>query len=181
MNALEKFTETLEKFAEIVRIENPKDIQVAGDHYKNRKIEPLDFLQEVAEVYGYTIASACKYILRYKNKGQYQSDLLKIAHYAQLSKTYYDSYRKAAMEGGNPLQNLSLTTFKGKLDRKLELTKMLPDLGIEPDSRAAMMFDFITRFAEDYAVGNDFKGPLNNLFHVIRQELLSSPENKDNL
>ena len=58
---------------------------------------------------------------------------------------------------------------------------MLPDLGIEPDSRAAMMFDFITRFAEDYAVGNDFKGSLNNLFHVIRQELLSSPENKDNL
>ena len=52
----------LEKFAEIVRIENPKDIQ------------------EVAEVYGYTIASACKYILRYKNKGQYQNDLLKIAH-----------------------------------------------------------------------------------------------------
>lgn len=173
MNALEKFTETLEKFAEIVRIENPKDIQVAGDHYKNRKIEPLDFLQEVAEVYGYTIASACKYILRYKNKGQYQSDLLKIAHYAQLHKTQQDRHHGIAYCNTESLHAIE--------KQKARLMAMLPDLGVEPDSRAAMMFDFITRFAEDYAVGNDFKGPLNNLFHVIRQELLSSPENKDNL
>lgn len=173
MNALEKFTETLEKFAEIVRIENPKDIQVAGDHYKNRKIEPLDFLQEVAEVYGYTIASACKYILRYKNKGQYQSDLLKIAHYAQLHKTQQDRHHGIAYCNAESLHAIE--------KQKARLMAMLPDLGVEPDSRAAMMFDFITRFAEDYAVGNDFKGPLNNLFHVIRQELLSSPENKDNL
>lgn len=173
MNALEKFTETLEKFAEIVRIENPKDIQVAGDHYKNRKIEPLDFLQEVAEVYGYTIASACKYILRYKNKGQYQSDLLKIAHYAQLHKTQQDRHHGIAYCNAESLNAIE--------KQKARLMAMLPDLGVEPDSRAAMMFDFITRFAEDYAVGNDFKGPLNNLFHVIRQELLSSPENKDNL
>lgn len=173
MNALEKFTETLEKFAEIVRIENPKDIQVAGDHYKNRKIEPLDFLQEVAEVYGYTIASACKYILRYKNKGQYQSDLLKIAHYAQLHKTQQDRHHGIAYCNAESLNAIE--------KQKTRLMAMLPDLGVEPDSRAAMMFDFITRFAEDYAVGNDFKGPLNNLFHVIRQEILSSPENKDNL
>lgn len=173
MNALEKFTETLEKFAEIVRIENPKDIQVAGDHYKNRKIEPLDFLQEVAEVYGYTIASACKYILRYKNKGQYESDLLKIAHYAQLHKTQQDRHHGIAYCNAESLNAIE--------KQKTRLMAMLPDLGVEPDSRAAMMFDFITRFAEDYAVGNDFKGPLNNLFHVIRQEILSSPENKDNL
>lgn len=173
MNALEKFTETLEKFAEIVRIENPKDIQVAGDHYKNRKIEPLDFLQEVAEVYGYTIASACKYILRYKNKGQYESDLLKIAHYAQLHKTQQDRHHGIAYCNTESLHAIE--------KQKARLMAMLPDLGVEPDSRAAMMFDFITRFAEDYAVGNDFKGPLNNLFHVIRQEILSSPENKDNL
>ena len=173
MNALEKFTETLEKFAEIVRIENPKDIQVAGDHYKNRKIEPLDFLQEVAEVYGYTIASACKYILRYKNKGQYESDLLKIAHYAQLHKTQQDRHHGIAYCNAESLHAIE--------KQKAKLMTMLPDLGVELDSRAAMMFDFITRFAEDYAVGNDFKGPLNNLFHVIRQEILSSPENKDNL
>lgn len=173
MNALEKFTETLEKFAEIVRIKNPKDIQVAGDHYKNRKIEPLDFLQEVAEVYGYTIASACKYILRYKNKGQYESDLLKIAHYAQLHKTQQDRHHGIAYCNTESLHAIE--------KQKARLMAMLPDLGVEPDSRAAMMFDFITRFAEDYAVGNDFKGPLNNLFHVIRQEILSSPENKDNL
>ena len=173
MNALKKFTETLEKFAEIVRIENPKDIQVAGDHYKNRKIEPLDFLQEVAEVYGYTIASACKYILRYKNKGQYESDLLKIAHYAQLHKTQQDRHHGIAYCNAESLNAIE--------KQKTRLMAMLPDLGVEPDSRAAMMFDFITRFAEDYAVGNDFKGPLNNLFHVIRQEILSSPENKDNL
>lgn len=173
MNALKKFTETLEKFAEIVRIENPKDIQVAGDHYKNRKIEPLDFLQEVAEVYGYTIASACKYILRYKNKGQYESDLLKIAHYAQLHKTQQDRHHGVAYCNTESLHTIE--------KQKARLMAMLPDLGVEPDSRAAMMFDFITRFAEDYAVGNDFKGPLNNLFHVIRQEILSSPENKDNL
>lgn len=173
MNALKKFTETLEKFAEIVRIENPKDIQVAGDHYKNRKIEPLDFLQEVAEVYGYTIASACKYILRYKNKGQYESDLLKIAHYAQLHKTQQDRHHGIAYCNTESLHAIE--------KQKARLMAMLPDLGVEPDSRAAMMFDFITRFAEDYAVGNDFKGPLNNLFHVIRQEILSSPENKDNL
>lgn len=173
MNALKKFTETLEKFGEIVRIENPKDIQVAGDHYKNRKIEPLDFLQEVAEVYGYTIASACKYILRYKNKGQYESDLLKIAHYAQLHKTQQDRHHGIAYCNAESLNAIE--------KQKTRLMAMLPDLGVEPDSRAAMMFDFITRFAEDYAVGNDFKGPLNNLFHVIRQEILSSPENKDNL
>ena len=60
----------LEKLGQILKIENAKETQVAGSHYKNRKMEPLDFLQEVAIYYGYTVASATKYLLRYKNKGQ---------------------------------------------------------------------------------------------------------------
>lgn len=42
MNAIE----TLEQIA---NTSNPKEIQVSGTHYKNRKMEPLDFLQQVAE------------------------------------------------------------------------------------------------------------------------------------
>lgn len=152
MNAIE----TLEQIA----TSDPKEIQVSGTHYKNRKMEPLDFLQQVAEAYGYTIASACKYILRYKNKGQAESDLLKIAHYAQLHKHQQDS-----LHGINVEVDLKKS--------KAHLMNLLHLVGVE-EPNAVQMFDYITSFAVSYAKGDgEHEMYLKKLFECIKKELLA--------
>lgn len=124
----------LEKLGQILKIENAKETQVAGSHYKNRKMEPLDFLQEVAVYYGYTIASATKYLLRYKNKGQWQDDLLKIAHYSRLHemeqdqvavftlslvKNYSIAFLKKSATQNNNITSLAVYRTANTLKRKL--------------------------------------------------------------
>jgi hypothetical protein len=64
--------------------------QVAGDHYKKLKIQPIEYI--VANELGFIEGNIVKYATRHKDKGGIQ-DVNKIIHYAQLLKDlYYAEY-----------------------------------------------------------------------------------------
>lgn len=65
------------------RLTNPMATQVAGDHYKNMKIQPIEFIQ--ANNLGFIQGNIVKYATRYPHKGCPVDDLRKIIHYAQLA------------------------------------------------------------------------------------------------
>lgn len=62
-------------------INNPLNKQIGGSHYKNFKIQPIEFIQKnnLSFIQGCII----KYICRYKDKNGLQ-DLEKIKHYVDL-------------------------------------------------------------------------------------------------
>jgi len=55
--------------------------QVGGSHYKNYKIQPVEFI--IKNNIGFVQGNIIKYILRFKEKGGVQ-DLLKAKHYIEL-------------------------------------------------------------------------------------------------
>lgn len=57
------------------------DKQVGGNHYKNFKIQPIEFT--VGNNLGFIEGSIIKYICRYENKNGIE-DLKKIKHYVDL-------------------------------------------------------------------------------------------------
>lgn len=57
--------------------------QVGGSHYKDCKIEPIEYIY--ANNLGYCEANIVKYITRYASKGGEQ-DLDKVIHYVELLK-----------------------------------------------------------------------------------------------
>lgn len=58
-----------------------KDIQVGGSHYKDMKIQPVEYI--VANNLGYCEGNVVKYISRWKSKGGVD-DLRKARHYIDL-------------------------------------------------------------------------------------------------
>ena len=58
------------------------NIQVGGDHYKNFKIQPYDFIYY--NDLPFTEGCIIKYICRYKKKGTPIEDLKKIKHYVDI-------------------------------------------------------------------------------------------------
>jgi hypothetical protein len=60
---------------------NPLDVQVGGGHYKDLKIQPIEYIH--ANNLGYCEANVVKYISRWKSKGGLQ-DLEKVKHYVDL-------------------------------------------------------------------------------------------------
>jgi len=58
------------------------DVQVGGDHYKNYKIQPWDFIYY--NDIPFTEGCIIKYICRYKKKGTPIEDLKKIRHYVNI-------------------------------------------------------------------------------------------------
>ena len=52
--------------------------QVGGSHYKNYKIQPVEFI--IKNNIGFVEGNIIKYVLRFKEKGGVQ-DLLKAKHY----------------------------------------------------------------------------------------------------
>lgn len=56
------------------------DNQVGGDHYKNKVIQPIEFI--MANGLNFCEGSIVKYITRWREKGGVQ-DLQKVIHYAQ--------------------------------------------------------------------------------------------------
>lgn len=56
------------------------DYQHGGDHYKQKQIQPWDYI--IANNLGYLEGNAIKYITRWKAKGGIQ-DLKKAQHYIQ--------------------------------------------------------------------------------------------------
>ena len=63
---------------------NALDKQVAGDHYKTMKIQPVEFCQ--FNELNYCEAAAIKYICRHKRKNGAE-DLNKAIHYLELLKS----------------------------------------------------------------------------------------------
>lgn len=60
---------------------NPLNIQIGGNHYKNLKIQPIEYCME--NNLGACESAIIKYITRYKNKNGIE-DLKKIKHYVDL-------------------------------------------------------------------------------------------------
>lgn len=57
--------------------DNPLDVQIAGEHYKNMKIQPIVFINQ--NQLGFIEGCIVKRICRYKNKNG-KEDLLKARH-----------------------------------------------------------------------------------------------------
>jgi hypothetical protein len=62
----------------IEMVPNANDVQVAGTHYKNKSIQPWDYI--VANELGYLEGNIVKYVSRWKDKGGID-DLRKARHY----------------------------------------------------------------------------------------------------
>lgn len=60
---------------------NPLDVQVAGTHYKDMKIQPVEFIH--ANGIGYFEGNVIKYVSRWRTKGG-KADLEKAKHYIEL-------------------------------------------------------------------------------------------------
>lgn len=56
------------------------DKQISGEHYKNKKIEPWDYV--AANDLNYFEGSIIKYITRHRSKGG-KRDILKLIHFAE--------------------------------------------------------------------------------------------------
>lgn len=72
-------------------LKKANDIQVGGDHYKSKKIQPWDAMEawmNVDEFRGFLRGNAIKYLAREKDKGGV-TDLKKAMHYMKkLLETY---------------------------------------------------------------------------------------------
>lgn len=64
-------------------IEDPLDRQVGGSHYKDMKIQPIEYI--LANDLGFCEGNIVKYITRYSQKGGVQ-DIDKVIHYAEILK-----------------------------------------------------------------------------------------------
>lgn len=62
-------------------IDCAKDKQIGGSHYKDMKIQPVEFI--VQNNIGYIEGNIIKYVCRYKNKNGIQ-DLEKAKHYLEM-------------------------------------------------------------------------------------------------
>jgi len=60
---------------------NTLEKQVGGNHYKDMKIQPVEFI--LANGLGFCEGNVIKYISRYKNKNGIE-DLEKVKHYVEL-------------------------------------------------------------------------------------------------
>ena len=65
----------------VVQTNNPLETQVGGSHYKDLKIQPIEFIH--ANNIGFCEANAIKYLCRWRNKNGRQ-DLEKAKHYIDL-------------------------------------------------------------------------------------------------
>ena len=57
------------------------DMQVAGNHYKSLKVQPIEYIH--ANNLGYCEGNVVKYITRWRDKGG-KADLEKVKHYVDL-------------------------------------------------------------------------------------------------
>jgi hypothetical protein len=57
------------------------DVQVAGDHYKNQTIQPVEYIH--ANGIGFFEGNVIKYVTRWKSKGGIK-DLEKAKHYLEM-------------------------------------------------------------------------------------------------
>ena len=58
------------------------DKQIGGDHYKNCKIQPVDYIYH--NKLDFLEGNVVKYITRHRTKGEGKKDIEKVIHYAEL-------------------------------------------------------------------------------------------------
>ena len=63
------------------KLEDPLRVQYGGSHYKNKAIQPIEYI--FANKLGFAEGNIVKYITRWRDKGGVQ-DLEKIKHYCDL-------------------------------------------------------------------------------------------------
>lgn len=68
-------------FPDLTHVTNPLDVQVAGDHYKTLKIQPIEYIH--ANNIPFAEGSAIKYLTRWRSKGGIK-DLEKARHFIDL-------------------------------------------------------------------------------------------------
>jgi len=61
---------------------SPMDFQVGGHHYKNCKIQPIEYIFK--NDLDYFEGDVVKYITRHRKKGEGRKDVEKAIHYAQM-------------------------------------------------------------------------------------------------
>jgi hypothetical protein len=64
-----------------LKVANPLDVQVAGDHYKSLKIQPIEYIH--ANGIPFAEGSVIKYVTRWRDKGGIK-DLEKARHFLDL-------------------------------------------------------------------------------------------------
>ena len=58
------------------------DIQIGGNHYKDCKIQPVEYI--CSNGLDFLEGNVVKYITRHRTKGDGEEDIRKVIHYAQL-------------------------------------------------------------------------------------------------
>lgn len=61
--------------------QNARAVQIGGDHYRQFKIQPIDFIE--ANGLSFTVGNIIKYCVRYQSKNGVQ-DLRKARHYLDM-------------------------------------------------------------------------------------------------
>ena len=61
--------------------DSPLDRQVGGDHYKDRGIQPIEYM--MSNELGYAEGAVVKYVTRWKDKGGVE-DLKKAKHFLEM-------------------------------------------------------------------------------------------------
>ena len=62
--------------------EAPLDNQVGGNHYKDCKIQPVEYIY--SNGLDFLEGNIVKYVTRHRTKGEGKEDIHKVIHYAQL-------------------------------------------------------------------------------------------------
>tara|TARA_R100001244_G_scaffold23384_2_gene24080 strand:+ start:37 stop:351 length:315 start_codon:yes stop_codon:yes gene_type:complete len=67
---------------EIIKEEEALNIQIGGNHYKDCKIQPVEYI--CSNGLDFLEGNVVKYITRHRTKGDGEEDIRKVIHYAQL-------------------------------------------------------------------------------------------------
>ena len=80
---LRRMKEDREQVEKIVEHQNKAlDKQVGGNHYKDCKIQPVEYIY--SNGLDFLEGNVVKYITRHRTKGDGESDIRKVIHYAQM-------------------------------------------------------------------------------------------------
>lgn len=71
-----------ERYDEYMARMSASEKQIGGDHYKNCKIQPIDYIYK--NNLDFLEGNVVKYITRHRTKGEGKKDIEKVIHYAEL-------------------------------------------------------------------------------------------------
>ena len=107
---------------------NPYDTQVGGNHYKDMKIQPSEFINE--NKLQFAEGNAIKYICRHGSKGQKQ-DLEKAKHYIDMiiERDYANEVNNSSVDSGVDItyEGLSVTLPESDKDSMDNLSEGFSD------------------------------------------------------